>query len=180
MSPGTTTHRPAARLGCEPLEQRENPAGNVTAFLSGGTLVALGDAADNAVGIQQTAAGDIWMIGLNGTTVNGRSVVFVGRGFLTGVNVQMNGGNDFVELFNLFVGGDIAVQGGTGNDTIRLAALTGRNIAVDAGAGDDAVGTQGVVATSSVFLNGNLGFDVFVDRGVTAPARVATGFEAIL
>src|SRR5262245_42531676 len=103
----TATHRPVVKLGCEPLEPRENPAGNVTAFLLGGSLTVVGDALDNAVSIQQSPVGDIVVVGLNGTTVNGRSSVLVGRGLLNTLN--MNGGNDAVEVVGPFVLGGMNV-----------------------------------------------------------------------
>jgi hypothetical protein len=174
------THPLATRLGCESLEQRENPVGNVTAMLSGGTLTVVGDAFDNAVSIRQSPLGDITIVGLNGTTVNGRSAVFVGRGLLNGLNVNMGGGNDAVEVVGLWVWGAITVEGGAGNDTIRLAAVTGGSIAVDGGPGNDTVIAQGVVSRTTAVFNGGLGFDTFVNRGVTAPFRLVTGFERFL
>src|SRR5262245_47015904 len=174
-----TNHRPAARLGCEPLEQRENPAGNVAVVMGNGVVLAAGDAADNAVSIQQNALGDIWMIGLNGTTINGFPALFVGRGLLNTIHVQLNEGNDAVEVVGLWVWNEIVILGGAGNDTIRLAAVTGLNIGVDGGLGNDVVTTQGVVARANAFITGNDGFDTIVFRGVTAPFRVVAGFEQV-
>jgi hypothetical protein len=167
----------ATSLMIEPLEHRENPAGNVTAFLSGGTLIAVGDAAANQVSIQQTVAGDIFAFGLNGTTVNGRSAVFVGRGILNGVSVQGNAGNDAIELVGLLVRGGINIQGGDGNDTIRLAAVTGGIINVDAGAGNDLIRLEGVISRSTAVVTGNVGSDTLINRGITAPFFTIQGFE---
>src|SRR5262245_18342162 len=100
-----------APLGIERLETRDTPAGNITATVSSGVLFLNGDGADNQFGLQQNSAGDVFVYGLNGTSVNGQPLVFVGRGTPAGVVADLGGGNDYLEVLNLFAGG-ISINGG--------------------------------------------------------------------
>ena len=60
MTATRSTNGPRARLGCELLESRTNPAGNVSVFVTAsGQLYVVGDVFDNAVSTQMDAAGNI-------------------------------------------------------------------------------------------------------------------------
>src|SRR4051812_21218285 len=62
------TRRPV-RLALDPLETRDTPAGTVTATFAGGRLTLTGDAADNAVTINQLADGRLALAGNLGTEI---------------------------------------------------------------------------------------------------------------
>lgn len=93
------------RLGCESLEARDTPAGNVTAIFQGGNWMLRGDAADNQISVVRDAAGNVTVTGLSGTTINGQASVNLGRvgsggGWAPqrgGVYVDLGEGTDYLE-----------------------------------------------------------------------------------
>lgn len=99
------------RLGCEALEHRDTPAGNVAATFQNGVWYLLGDAADNQISVTKDASGYVTVTGLNGTTVNGQSSVFLGRlntssgsGWApprNGLYVDLGAGTDYLETHNV-------------------------------------------------------------------------------
>lgn len=96
-----------ARLGCESLEARDTPAGNVAATFQNGVWYLLGDAADNQINVVKDASGNVTVYGLNGTTVNGQGAVALGvvtggggSGFApprNGLYVDLGAGTDYLE-----------------------------------------------------------------------------------
>ena len=162
----TDSSRARAPLGVESLEARDTPAGNVLAFWSGGTLMLLGDANSNVVGLTQNAFGDVFAYGGAGTTVDGMGTVFLGRVFPPAVQIDMGGGNDYVEVIGV-AAGDMAIFGGTGGDTVNLINdWSWNNVGVFVGDGDDVVRTQNVFAQGQVLIDGGPGFDRLLNFGM--------------
>jgi len=62
-------------LTIEALEGRNLPAGNVTTSTLGDTLRLIGDAADNSIEVVPVAPDKWRIIGLSGTTVDGKAEV---------------------------------------------------------------------------------------------------------
>src|SRR5688500_8420014 len=112
-------HEIQGKLNCELLEARDTPAGNVTAMVFGGTVVVTGDSEFNRIQIAQDGAGNMFAAGLEGTTVNGQSVVFVGQGVPDGVSVSLGDGQDYLEMMGVFAGG-ISIEGGNDGDGLWL------------------------------------------------------------
>lgn len=172
----TATHispnRPLARLACESLEHRDNPAGNVAVGLAGdGVLWVIGDALPNQVSIQQSSAGDIFVFGLNDTLVNGQTGVYVGNGILSGMNVQMGAGDDVVDVAGIYTTGWIYMTAGDENDGIVMQGVTADVVWLEAQGGNDAVALNGVVAMSGAVVDGGTGFDAvdFRQFGLSTP-----------
>ena len=110
------------------------------------------------------------MIGQNGTTVNGRSQVFVGTGVPARVSVRLGGaGPDRAVLSNLSAG-RIDVTTGAGNDAVALFGVRADVIAVNAGNGNDLVTAADVVTRFGATVSGSLGFDTLHLGRVFGPA----------
>jgi hypothetical protein len=178
MSALTPARRPTAKLSCEALEARENPSGNVTATLLGGTLIVNGDVSDNQFSIQQDAAGNMFIFGLNGTLINGVSTLFVGRGILTNLFINTWEGNDAVHIAGVGVFGSMFVTLGAGNDQLLMVNSGATFLAIDGGDGNDAMALQGVVGFFAVDVTGGPGIDVLQNRGIFGGSvRVIREFE---
>jgi len=162
----TTSSRP--RLNCEQLEARENPAGNVNVFISGGQLFVIGDAFDNAVSTQQDAFGNIVVIGVNGTTVNGMSAISLGS-FIPMDAIFVGGaGNDQIDVAGLFVTRQITVSGGPGNDLVQLRGVNANFITVGMHDGNDTLIGLTVRARTGMQIDGGTGFDIALLRNIFA------------
>ncbi len=135
----------------EVLEARDLPAGDVTAILFGGSLVVVGDHADNAVEVL-IADGNLVVQGRagTGTTVNGGTrTVFEGVGAIGGSLVAfLGGGNDRLDVRGVAVGRDAVILAdrlfadfkGGGDDEVRVEQVTvGGDLIVSTDGGADAV-----------------------------------------
>jgi hypothetical protein len=181
MSSSTYGGRPTAKLSCEALEARENPAGNVTATLLGGTLIVNGDVFDNQFSIQQNSLGDLFIFGLNGTLINGVSTLFVGRGLLTNLFVNTWFGNDSVHIAGIGAFGSMFVSLGDENDALLMVNSGATFLAIDAQGGNDAVGLFGVVGFNAVDVTGGTGIDVLQNRGIFGGlSRIVRDFEIFI
>jgi hypothetical protein len=150
----------AVRLGCEKLEARENPSGNVIAtLLADGTLYLRGDAADNAVSVQQDVYGNNFVYGVGGTTINNQSYAYISSGTLAGVTAVTDAGNDTVEFVNIHTPGTITVQAGNENDGVVLYNVTAGNMALSMEGGDDTFVTDNVWVSGTAVLDGGSGND---------------------
>jgi hypothetical protein len=148
------------RLCCDRLEDRDNPAGNVLAGIGGdGVLYIRGDAADNVISVQQNVWGDLFIFGVNGTTVNGRSAIYVGRGIPAAVSVVTDAGNDLVEMVGVRAHGIIYAQMGNENDSVAMYGVVANSLNLQMEGGDDIVVTDGVYISHSALVEGGSGFD---------------------
>lgn len=158
------------RLGCEQLEHRDNPAGNMVAFFNSvGELNVFGDGLDNAVSVQQNGFGDLFIFGVNGTTINGLSAIFLGRGVLNGLHVEGGFGNDLLEVLGVRTPGVIVVGGGEGNDGIHVNGVVANAVGIGGWTGNDVVTTANVFVGSFAWIDGGAGFDVIANRGIFGP-----------
>lgn len=156
------------KLRCEQLEDRDTPAGNITAVLSGSQLYLTGDAFDNAVSTQQDASGNIVVFGVNGTTINGQSSLFIGNGILRDLIIRTGDGNDLIDVAGLFVTNGITVESGNGNDQTQFRNVTAQYIASYSGSGSDALMTSNVQVGVGFDFKGGDGTDYWQNRGITA------------
>src|SRR5262245_56222403 len=118
-------HTNRTRLGFEALEDRTTPAGNVTASIINNQLFVTGDGNSNQVSTQQDAAGNLFVIGVSGTLVNGQGAVAFGvRQNLTDGVFVGGGGHDSIDVAGLRLSSGLSVRTGEGNDLITLRNLT--------------------------------------------------------
>jgi hypothetical protein len=171
-----------ARLGCESLEARDNPAGNVTATLSDGWLIVNGDSNDNLISVQQNQAGDIIVYGYNGTLVNGLSAVYIGTFRLNGLLINMGDGNDYADAAGVLVNVNLGINGGNGNDTLALYSAGGNNdVWLDCRDGNDVASVNNAFAGRDLYLSGGFGFDTLDYNGATVGNSVVHwGFEQLV
>jgi len=136
-------------------------ANNVRATLEGSLLVIKGDSLSNQITINQNAAGDIVVSGQAGTLINQRASVRFPRVQLNALEINMYGGNDVVNLRNLRVGNDVFVNLGAGADRIAsLAAapiVVGANMTVEGGEGNDVVRLEGTAIGGDLSIEGGTG-----------------------
>lgn len=152
-------HQVVPRL--EQLDSRDVPAGNVIVTLSGGGFVIAGDDAANQISVQQNAAGDVFVVGLNGTTVNGQSALFVGNGIPTSVTAWMGNGSDYIEVVGL-VAGNVTLRGEAGFDTlVAVDVFANNNVELFGGGENDTMFMADVTAGNIVSLDGRDGFDSY-------------------
>jgi cyclophilin family peptidyl-prolyl cis-trans isomerase len=151
-----------ADASIEPLETRALLAGNVVASLNGSHLSVVGDAAANSIEIT-VLNNQVQLRGLNSTTINGVSNVFVvaaNTDTVTGnVSISLGAGNDSVGFSrNVKLNGAVTVQGGDGNDTIAMTGATTRGtVSLFGQAGNDTFSLQD--STTDGFLGVSAGAD---------------------
>lgn len=139
-------------FGVESLESRLLLAGNINAVVTvGGDLRVNGDSASNDVVIHATGtAGELYLEGRNGTTVNGQSSITL-NGISDDIRVRLRGGDDQILLTGALDDGstasainfvdDVIVNSGGGDDIVYIdGVVDAGHISVVTGAGDDAVG----------------------------------------
>ena len=143
------------RLGLELLERRDNPAGTVTAKLSGTILILTGTDHDNDITIQQTGSGAFTVIGNNGTAIETAGGLTLPASGVTALRAFLNDGNDTVAIdpttqFALPGGASFNLGDGDNqlalvtDDKIDLGSLT-----ILAGDGQDRVTVSGGAGTDS-------------------------------
>lgn len=151
---------PRLVLASLPLAPALSAEGDVRAFLDrGGRLIVLGDAADNEVVVGRTGEpGEFRVVGEGTTTVNGTDEVVLSA---ESVRVLMRGGDDEARIDGNILG-DVAVEGGAGNDVLSLGDPTIAGTAVlDGGPGDDHLGVEGTSVDGGLRLLGGPGDDEF-------------------
>ena len=117
----------------EPLEERLMMSAGVTARIQGNTLVVRGDQGDNSVRIF-VDAGQVHVIGFNGTVVNEASGKGKGKGKgkaqptafdgVENLRIQMRDGNDRVQIGQLSVTGRALIDLGRGDDDLTVTDST--------------------------------------------------------
>lgn len=148
------------RLGCEALESRDTPAGNVVAGVSNGAIYVFGDGDSNRVRIEEDSANNVFVIGLEGTTVNGQSAVFLGQGIPSAVFVDLGDGQDYLEMVHVYAG-SISIQGGNGGDGLYLFNVSAAgNIEVYGGEENDTLFATGTVAGGALVIDGGNAYDI--------------------
>lgn len=156
----------------EALEPRLAPAGIVTVTVSGGVLTLTGDNLDNNIKISSPAA-NIWKFeDLNAAEQGNIPTLFRIAGqpassdsatlqlpTYAGLKVVLNGGNDKLDVINLYTNGPLTLLGGDGNDDIFLSGTYNGAINVDSGNGDDDVGLLGGFFNNTVTVKTGVGND---------------------
>lgn len=148
------------RLHVEGLEDRRLMAGDLNAYVSGGTLFIRGDDAANGVSIVQQGLNRYSVTGFStgtgNTLVNGQSAVRTFSGVTNDINVQLFGGDDAViitqddSLRQNFLG---SVGGSSGPITTNpeapnraqtdpIRTTVPQNLFIDTGNGNDTVGAN--------------------------------------
>jgi len=131
---------PRIVLSPEQLEDRTNPAGNVTAIMDGGVLHIWGDGADNRIWVASGGDDTAVIVALDGTTLNGARVPLWFDSIKFAYDIQLHGGNDFLYVSGLTGTAGLFVQTGDGNDGVAAdnMGLDGTNLFFT-GTGDDRV-----------------------------------------
>jgi hypothetical protein len=140
------------QLAVETLEGRAMMAGNVSAFVSSGSLYVNGDGFGNGVAITKVGYEAYQVSGISqagaSTRINGTTV----RTFYNvsdDIRVSLGNGNDFLriggasELTRMVLPDDLFIDMGNGNDSVRLQWLSNRDyndrMVVNTGWQDDSV-----------------------------------------
>ena len=148
--------RAHAALRLEQLEERIAPAGVIVATARGGNLTITGDDGDNSIVIDNTglAGGEIHIVGLDGTTINGQAEVIL-QGVTKGINARLGDGADTLRFDGLVGSFKLAVDGGRGNDAFTLdnnADITG-TLSLKGGNDNDSL------TVANAMLSGELKWD---------------------
>ncbi|MCA9075122.1 MAG: peptidylprolyl isomerase [Planctomycetaceae bacterium] len=161
----------------EALESRTLLAGNVTATIQNGNLTLTGDDAANSVEVS-VVDGDIVVIGLNSTTINDSSDVFVaveGGTSLSGhLTSSLGGGDDTLRITGpLTIGGTTNINDSTGVSQVGITDATfDGNVNISTGSSADVVSITGSNLNASLNVNAGGGdnqvsvFDTTVAGGV--------------
>ena len=163
-----TRHAARQSLHIESLESRlalaALPAGgNVTAQLSGSTLLLTGDALDNVLFVASATGGKMAVLGAPGTTINGSTNPFVTNRAVSNIVANLNGGNDGIGFGNSaqglanqadYWGGSLPISVSdlqnlinTSTGNIPTFTLPG-SLSVTTGAGNDGVAILGTIGGS--------------------------------
>ncbi|HJZ58925.1 MAG TPA: hypothetical protein VKE74_28535 [Gemmataceae bacterium] len=170
---------PSCRLGCEQLEARDNPAGNVIAVFSGFDFFVIGDANPNDFVVTMDGASRITVTGRNGTTVNGQASVTFQPFIPNNVSIRGMEGNDTIQVAGLFATNIIAITAGDENDAIFVSNSQAPVIGIDAQGGNDTVGLFGVAAPYALIVFGGTGFDTLSNVGSATNFPFILDFERI-
>jgi hypothetical protein len=152
-------------------------ANNVVAAREGSLVTIFGDNANNLITISQNSAGDLSVIGRNGTTVNGLTSVRFRQINLNAMEVRMEGGDDVVTFTNVAIANDLYVNLGEGNDRVLTGAtptMVGASVAIEGGMGNEVVSLTNWMVGGDLSING--------EGGVlnATLAGVSTGFNTTL
>jgi hypothetical protein len=93
--------------------------GNVIAKVRKETLRIVGDKTANCVRVEPSVGGQIRVLGLNGTHINGQDE-FVTLGRVQNVQITMEGNDDAVDLVDLAIGGFLNARFNRGADRLAL------------------------------------------------------------
>lgn len=167
-------HRRPCRF--ERLESKQVLAGDVTAFIAGGSLFLNGDDAANQVAItSDPVAGTITIDALDGEILRDRAGADIGGGaggmvtldgFRASVLIRMGDGDDIVGLNDITVPRTVRADMGAGDDNLGIGNLP------DADPGDVSAEIGGSVVVIDRFGNNNL---TLGDATVAGNAYFVTG-----
>lgn len=191
------------RLQAEALEDRTTPAGNVTAFVSGGILFVQGDSASNQVWLSSLSEDTVAVTALGDTRVNGTWlpltfsgvtlgwVITTGQGndqvYISrtrgniGVFLNTGTGNDQITLNRAQHAGPTVIRSGAGDDLISLGmGQYAGSLLIDAGGGNDRVFVSGVDFRNETQFDGGPGFDQLgLDQSRFSESPAIRNFEQV-
>ena len=125
---------------CEALEDRIVPAGNVSAFVSGGVLHIWGDSQANQVWVAGIGDNSAVVATLDGTNINGVHVAQRFDGILFAYDIHLQGGDDFLYVTGVSGKAGLFVDTGEGNDGVAVDnCCIGGLTVITTGNGDDTV-----------------------------------------
>ena len=106
----------------EALEARLLLSGTVLASVVHGNLRIRGDAAANAIVLDQNGlnADQVRISGASGTAINNQADPVVLSGIMRGARIRMGAGDDSVAISNLGFPGNVSVNGGRGADILTI------------------------------------------------------------
>lgn len=200
----TSAARVTGNLEVERLEDRAMMAGNVSAWVSQGTLYIRGDDASNGVIVRQVSSTTYTVTGTSGnyllwdsTRVNGSGSAQTFSGVYDDIDVSLNDGNDRIEFRGtsrsspIMLTDDLRITGGRGSDALYMENVRNRDpndrMVVDMGQDNDSVAMYYV--TSRDYLNiftgdGNdsvnfVGQSGFGDTGNSVLVSLGTGNDTM-
>jgi len=145
--------------------------GNVSAFVSGGSLHLKGDSAANEITIEQFASRTFTVSSRDGsTTINGQAGPLTFTRVGKDLNISLNGGDDIVELTAddsdpLWVVNKLDIKTGDGDDQVLMTQVHALRLSIDTGSGDDTVNigdsgnTTGIMVTKEAVISTGGGTD---------------------
>ena len=134
-----------------PLETKRLLAGNVEAFVDGTTLQINGDNLANQIQLTQTSDGATVVSGID-TTINGQATAFSTAANVTRLRMNLEAGDDQVDIENYSISRDMFIFGGDGNDRLTLTNVQGRFIHLQGNNGDDVIQLNGVIDRGSAYV----------------------------
>ena len=139
----------------EKLESRLLLAGNVRLAANNGSLFITGDAQSNQVEIATSndGQGNIRVIGIDGTTINGLAEVLIEDNdavIWNGFRINMGRGDDVLKLNGVAAGGFSTFFGSFGDDVIGFDGVTLGEALIQTFDGDDSVSIDGLIANGDV------------------------------
>ena len=135
-------------------------ASNVQVALEGELLVVNGDNLANRITIATVASGDVVVTGRLGTTINGLPSLRLRRPTINSVEIQMNAGDDDVVVNGMQIANDLYANLGDGNDAFRSGAnatAIGANLSVEGGAGNETIRLSGWTIGGDSYIDGQTG-----------------------
>lgn len=124
-------------------------AGDVSVSIDNGRLLVIGDSLSNQIQVVGTPNGNATVAGLDGTTINGGVTVFNAGQQLQGLGIQMNDGDDQVQLHGLVLASSVVLQGNAGNDAFEVRHSHVMYFSANMGSGDDVLQLDNLYAALS-------------------------------
>ena len=155
----------------EALEPRLLLSGAVLASMSHGNLNIRGDAAANAIVLDQAGLSDsqVRISGAGGTTINGLAGPVVLNGLTRGVDIRMGTGDDSVTMSNLSLPGNVSVYGQGGANTLTLNSV---DVAISL-----AINNSASLSTTTTIANVTVGKDLLIRPGTRGANVVLQSVE---
>jgi hypothetical protein len=153
----------------ESLESRQLLSGDVTAWVSGGSLTIMGDQADNQLLLtaDPSQQGQISLDGEN-TTINGQRGPISFKGVVRNVRIYLGDGADSILISNANFARDLAVFGNKGDDQVLLDTVQiNGNLTIDTADGTDTVDLASTTVKGRTVVNTGVGADIFTAEGST-------------
>jgi uncharacterized surface protein with fasciclin (FAS1) repeats len=168
-------------------------AGDVMAAVIDGDLTIYGDSGDNSIEVSVSPAGDVSVVGRDGTSVNGGSdpfVAFEGTGTIPDdLQVYLGRGDNTVRVLGLDVSDDIRIHTGSGDDLVSVIGTNaGDSVRIWTSRGDDTVKIGGPLAAErstvrNVSVNTGSGDDLVglanLDVARDASIRSGGGMDSV-
>jgi hypothetical protein len=169
--------------GLEGLEGRLMLDGAVAGSVSGGYLNLKGDLWGNQIALDQAGLlpGQVRVSGVNGTLVRVKGVFYaeyIFQNVTRGAKIRLSGGDDAADLNSLNLAGNLLVDGGKGDNTIRV---TGGNflkaVTLKNSTGSSYVDINGAgVAGQTKIYNGDGNQSVILTGTFDQPLYIKNGY----